>query len=167
MLLLPTSQQEVNRIIDGLPSKSSSGHDDVSNILLKSLKSSLTYPMTLILNQLLETGTFPERMKLAEVIPLYKNKATDHLVNYQPISLLMTMSKVLEKIVYKRVISFLNKHEILCRSQYGFCNQCSCEQVVQELLAKILHSQEDGHQTASIFMDLLKAFDTLNHDLLL
>ena len=101
MLLLPTSQQEVNRIIDGLLSKSSSGHDDVSNILLKSLKSSLTYPMTLILNQSLETGTFPERMKLAEVIPLYKNKATDHLVNYRPISLLMTMLKVLEKIVYK------------------------------------------------------------------
>ena len=100
MLLLPTSQQEVNCIIDSLPSKSSSGHDDVSNILLKSLKSSLTYPMTLILNQSLETGTFPERMKL-EVIPLYKNKATDHLVNYRPISLLMTMSKVLEKIVYK------------------------------------------------------------------
>ena len=101
MLLLPASQQEVNRIIDGLPSKSSSGHDDVSNILLKSLKSSLTYPMTLILNQSLETGTFPERMKLADVIPLYKKKATDHLVNYWPISLLMAMSKVLEKIVYK------------------------------------------------------------------
>ena len=82
MLLFLTSQQEVDRIIDGLPSKSNSGHDDVSNILLKSLKPSLTYPMTIIFNQLLETGTFPERMKLAEVIPLYKNKATDHLVNY-------------------------------------------------------------------------------------
>ena len=101
MLLLRTSQQEVNRIIDSLSSKLSSGHANVSNILLKSLKFSLTYPMTLIFNQSLETGTFPERMKLAEVIPLYKNKATDHLVNYQPISLLMTMLKVLEKIVYK------------------------------------------------------------------
>ena len=64
-------------------------------------------------------------------------------------------------------ISFLNTHEILYRSQYGFHSQCSCEQVVQELLAKILHSQEDGHQAASIFMDLLRAFDTLNHNLLL
>ena len=106
-------------------------------------------------------------MKLAEVIPLYKNKATDHLVNYRPISLLMTMSKVLEKIVHKQVISFLHKHEVLYRSQYGFHSQCSCEQAVQELLAKILHSQEDGHQTVTIFMDLSKAFNTLNHDLLL
>ena len=167
MLLFPTSQQEVDHIINGLPAKSSSGHDDVSNILLKSLKPSLTYPMTLIFNQLLETGTFPERMKLAEVIPLYKNKASDHLVNYRPISLLVTMLKILKKIVYKRVINFLNKHEILYKSQYGFHSQRSCEQAVQELLAKILQSQEDGHQTASIFMDLLKAFDTLNHDLLL
>ena len=91
MLLIPTSQQEVDRIINSMLDKSSSGHDNVSNILLKSLKRSLTYPMTLIFNQLLETGIFPERMKLAEVIPLYKNKATDHLVNYRPISLLVTM----------------------------------------------------------------------------
>ena len=77
------------------------------------------------------------------------------------------MSKILEKIVYKRVINFLNKYEILYKSQYGFPSQRSCKQVVQELLAKILQSQENGYQTASIFMDLLKAFDTLNHGLLL
>ena len=82
MLLIPTSQQEVDHIINDMPAKSSNGHDDVSNILLKSLKPSLTYPMTLIFNQSLEMGIFLERMKLAEVIPLYKYKATDHLVNY-------------------------------------------------------------------------------------
>ena len=82
MLLIPTSQQEVDHIINDMLAKSSSGHDDISNILLKSLKPSLTYPMTLIFNQSLEMGIFPKRMKLAEVIPLYKNKATDHLVNY-------------------------------------------------------------------------------------
>ena len=106
-------------------------------------------------------------MKTAEVIPLYKNKAADQLVNYRPISLLLTMSKVLEKIVYKRVISFLDKHNILYSSQYRFHSHQSCEQAVQELLAKILQSREDNHQTASVFMDLSKALDTLNHSLLL
>ena len=110
---------------------------------------------------------FPDQMKLAEVIPLYKNKAMDHLVNYRPISLLITISKILEKIVYNRVVKFINKNDVLFKSQYGFRSKHSCEQAVQELLAKILHSQEDGHKTASIFMDLSKAFDTLNHDLLL
>ena len=167
MVLFPTSHCEIDKAIANLPSKTSSGYDDKSNVLLKSLRTSLSYPLTLIMNQSLETGVFPDRMKLAEVIPLYKNKAMDHLVNYRPISLLITISKILEKIMYKRVISFINKSDILFKSQYGFRRQHSCEQAVQELLAKILHSQEDGHKTASIFMDLSKAFDTLNHDLLL
>ena len=108
MMLTPTTQQEVISIIDQLPLKSSSGHDGMSNVLLKSLKDSLTYLLMLIFNQSLHTGVFPKKMKLAKVIPPYKNKAMDHLVNYQPISLLMTMSKVLEKLVYKRVISFID-----------------------------------------------------------
>ena len=120
MMLTPTTQQEVISIIGQLPLKSSSGHDGMSNVLLKSLKDSLIYPLTLIFNQLLHMGEFPKRMKLAKVIPLYKNKAMDHLVNYLPISLLMTMSKVLEKLVYKRVSSFIDRHEILYMSQYGF-----------------------------------------------
>ena len=82
MVLFPTSHREVDKLIASLPSKTSSGHDDISNILLKSLQTSLSYPLTIIMNQSLETGVFPDRMKLAEVIPLYKNKAMDHLVNY-------------------------------------------------------------------------------------
>ena len=167
MMLVPTTQEGVQQIIDQLPAKSSSGHNDVSNVLLKSFKNSLTYPLTLIFNQSINEGIFPDKMKLAEVIPLYKNKVMDHLVNYRPISLLMTMSKVLEKLMYKKVVAFIDKHNILYRSQYGFLNQRSCEQAVQELLGKILQTREDGHKTASIYMDLSKAFDTLDHSLLL
>ena len=120
MVLFPTSHSKVDKVIAKLPSKTSSGHDDISNILLKSLRTSLSYPLTIIMNQSLDTGVFPDRMKLAEVIPLYKNKAMDHLVNYQPISLLITISKILEKIVYNRVVKFINKNDVLFKSQYGF-----------------------------------------------
>ena len=167
IVLFPTSHREVDKLIASLPSKTSSGHDDISNILLKSLRTRLLYPLTIIMDQSLETGVFPDRMKLAEVIPLYKNKAMDHLVNYRPILLLITISKIFEKIMYKQVIRFVNKSDVLFKSQYSFQSQHSCEQAVQEPLAKILHSQEDGHKTASIFMDLSKVFDTLNHKLLL
>ena len=101
MVLFPTSHREVDKLIANLPLKTSSGYDDISNVLLKFLQTSLSYPLTIIMNQSLETGVFPDRMKLAEVIPLYKNKAMDHLVNYWPISLLITISKILKKIMYK------------------------------------------------------------------
>ena len=119
------------------------------------------------MNQSLETGVFPDQMKLAEVIPLYKSKALDHLVNHWPISLLITILKILKKLMYICIVKFIDKNDILYKSKYGFRSKHSCEQAVQEILAKILHSQEDGHKTTSIFMDLSKAFDTLNHDLLL
>ena len=77
------------------------------------------------------------------------------------------MSKLLEKLMYKRVYSFINKYDILYRSQYGFHNHRSCEQAIQELLGKILQVREDGDNAASIFLDLLKAFDTLDHKVLL
>ena len=166
MVLKPTSQLEVKKTIDELPTKSSSGHDNMSKTLLKSLSASLTYSQKLIFNQSFKSGVFPDTMKLAEVIPLYKNKAMDHLIKYRPILLLVMISKLLEKLMYKCVYLFINKNGILYNSQYGFCSHCLCEQAIQELLGKILQAKEDGQQSASIFLDLSKTFDTLDHTVL-
>ena len=159
--------KEVEKEIDGLPNKSSSGCDNVSNLLLKSLKTSITYPLQIIFPQSLQTGVFPEKMKEAEVVPLYKKKETDKVINYCPISLLMTVSKLLEKLMYKCIYLFLNKYDVLYQSQYGFRKHHSCEQAIQELIGKILPAREEGLQSASIFLDLSKAFDTLDHDVML
>ena len=78
----------------------------------------------------------------------------------------MTLSKILEKIIYKRVYNYLDKNNILYESQYGFCNKRSCEQAITELLGHILQAKESYHLSASIFLDLSKAFNTLNHDVL-
>ena len=106
-------------------------------------------------------------MKVAEVIPLYKGNEKDNTVNYRPISLLMTISKLLEKIIYKRVFKFLDKYELLYQSQYGFHNQHSCRQAITELTGKLLQAKEAGLHSTSVFLDLLKAFDTLDHQVLL
>ena len=102
-------------------------------------------------------------MKIAEIIPLYKGKERDEVVNYRPISLLMTISKLLEKIIYIRVYSFLEDHNIL----YGFRSKRSCNQAITELTGRLLQAKEVSLHSAAIFLDLSKAFDTLNHEVLL
>ena len=139
-VLRRTTQLEICNLIAKLPSKTSTGHDQIGNVLLKQLNESISYPLELIFNCSIAEGTFPEMMKKAEVIPLYKGKEQDIIINYHPISLLMTISKILEKIVYSRLYSFLEKKSILYESQYGFKSKRSCEQVVSELLGRILQA---------------------------
>ena len=167
MFLNYTSKDEIESVVKSLPNKVSSGYDQISNNLLKQLSSSISYPLEIIFNQSIQQGIFPMLMKKVEVIPLYKGKDREDLVNYRPISLLITISKLLEKIVYKRVYKFLDDNSILYDSQYGFRSKWSCSQAIAELTGKILQAREDGKKSASIFLDLSKAFDTLDHSVLL
>ena len=100
-------------------------------------------------------------MKLAETTPLYKGKEIYYTTNYRPISLLLTISKLLEKIVYKRVYSFLNQTDQLYNSQYGFRTAHSCDDAVSELVGEVLKNRENKKFTAALYLDLSKAFDTL------
>ena len=136
-------------------------------MILKSLNEAISLPLCRIFNQLTSEGRFPDLMKLAKVVPLYKSKEMDIIVNYRPISLLITTSKVLEKIIYKRVYSYLERNNILYNSQYGFKTNHNCEQAIMELVSRLLHPRERGEHSVSIFLDLSKAFDTLNHTVLL
>ena len=106
-------------------------------------------------------------MKLAEVVPVYKGGDESISNNYRPISLLITISKILEKIIYARTYQFLEKNNILFKSQYGFRNQHSCNDAISELVGEITKNKERGMHTAGIFLDLSKAFDTLPHAILL
>ena len=120
MMMKFTSQDEIKQMITKLPNKTSCGHDKISNSLLKSLANSISYPLCNIFNQSISEGIYPDQMKLAEIIPLYKGKASDNVINYRPISLLVTISKVIEKLIYKRTIKFIDKYKLLYDSQYGF-----------------------------------------------
>ena len=106
-------------------------------------------------------------MKVAEIIPLYKGQEEDHVVNYRPVSLLMTMLEVLEKLIYSRLYKFLTKHNILYDSQYGFRLRHSCEDAILEMVSRLLQARNEDKHCAGIFLDLSKAFDTLDHHLLL
>ena len=110
MYLHPITPSEIQRSIDKLPSKNSSGYDGISNKFLEGIKFAITVPLSKIFNFSISTGEFPENMKLSEVIPLFKKGALDLMINYRPISLLITLLKLLEKCIYKHLYNFINKN---------------------------------------------------------
>ena len=154
LALHSTNPKEIEKIISSLPNKTSYGHDRISNKLLKSFNKAISYPLSLIFNQSIAQGVFPKRMQLAEVVPLHKGKDMDTVINYRSISLLITVLKVLEKIVYHHVYSFLEAKKIIYDSQYGLRTRHYCEQAIMEFTSRILQAEEKGEHSASIFWDL-------------
>ena len=118
VFLSPCIEVELLKIIDSLPNKNSAGHDGISNVLVKNLKAEIIISLTIIFNNSLSAGIFPELMKHAEVVPLYKSGIKLETTNYRPISLLLTISKILEQFVYKEIYTFLNDGQLF-ESQYG------------------------------------------------
>ena len=167
LFLTPTSEEEIHYLINSLPNKASSGHDSISNNLLIKISPSILEPLAIIFNKSLETGVFPEEMKLADVVPLYKSKSEYECTNYRPISLLLTISKLLAKLMYKRTYHFLEQTDQLYQSQYGFRKSHSCETAIMELASSIIKGKDDGFYTLALFIDLSKAFDTVDHNILL
>ena len=121
----------------------------------------------MIFNKSIQEGVFPDEMKNADLIPLYKSKEKFLVNNYRPISLLVTISKLLEKVVYTRTYKFLCDTEQLYQSQYGFRSGYSCENAICELVGTIAKHKEQKETSIGVFVDLSKAFDTLNHSMLL
>ena len=143
LFLNPTTTQEIVKIVSRLPNKSSSGHDNISNILLKEIIDQLATVLEEVFNKSMLLGEFPMLIKLAEVVLLYKSKEHFLETNYRPISLLTTMSKVLEKIVYQRVYSFLQDTGQIYDNQYGFRANHSCEHAIGQVVGSLVKNMEN------------------------
>ncbi len=168
IFLAPTSAIEIEKTVSKFRPKKSSGYDGISNILLKKIINIISIPLSVVFNKSLNNGIFPDKIKIAEIIPIYKLKGQkDDLSSYRPISLLPVISKVLEKIVYNRVYWFLCKKQLLYHSQYGFRHNHSTIDAVLELIGQIIKGFDRGEYTLAVYLDLSKAFDTLSHDTIL
>ena len=163
----PVTEGNILKIIDKLKNKDSSSFDRLSTKLLKRLKLELCGPLTLIINQCLQQGTFPNKLKIAKVIPIYKNNDETHLNNYRPISLLPSISKVFEKTIFQQLHAHFKLNNLYFSSQYGFREQHSCELAAIELTDKIVLEMDSNNLPLCIFIDLSKAFDTIDHNFLL
>ena len=153
-------------LINGLKPKHSSGHDEISSKLLKDIGVVIAPTLSVIINQSLCTGVFPDKLKIAKVIPLFKKGDESLIENYRPISLLSSISKVFERIVFNQLYKYLDDNNLLFDSQYGFIKHHSTELAAVELIDRIYETMDQGDIPISIFRDLSKAFDTLDHSIL-
>ena len=115
-----TEPKHVEKLIHSLKPKNSAGHDNISSKLLKEIVDIISRPISIIINQSLCTGIFPDKLKLAKVIPLFKKDDDKIFGNYRPISLLSSISKVFEKVAFDQLYDYLTSHGLLFDSQYGF-----------------------------------------------
>ena len=147
--------------------KTSSGYDGISTQLLKFLSPALISPLRLIINQSLITGIFPDKLKIAKVVPFFKKGDIAKCDNYQPMSLLSAISKLFEKVVYNQLYEYFTKNKLFHENQYGFRTKHSTELAVTELTDRMLINIDNKKLPLAIFMDLSKAFDTFDHQILI
>ena len=120
-----------------------------------------------VINQMINTSVFPDNLKIAKVKPLFKKGDKSLFTNYRPISLLPAISKVFEKVIFKLLYEYFTENNIFFKSHYCFRSQHSNELAALELMDRIVLDLENKGTIFSIFIDLSKKFDTLNHDILI
>ena len=165
--LYPTNPTEVEDHIKNLNVRKSVGPYSIPNQILKEFNSLFSIPISLIFNMSLESGVFPQKMKIALVIPIFKKGDNQDCNNYRPISLLPNISKLFEKLIHNRLSKFLEENKCLFSKQFGFRNKHSTTHALIDITETVRKALDDNEFACGVFLDFKKAFDTVNHRILL
>ena len=165
--LAPVMEQEVRRELSTLNHKKSPGPDSIPAKLIKECATQFSTPLTLLYNKSFMLAKYPGQWKLATVTALYKKKTRSLPENYRPISLLNIFGKVFEKLVYIQMMNFFDKHKILFVYQYGVRKKHLTSLALIDTVDKIKFALDKNDYALGILLDITKAFDSINHDILI
>ena len=167
LTLKETTPDEVVKIINDLDGKKSGDIYNISPDLVKLNGQVIAQVLTIIFNQSIIEGCFPRAMKVAKIIPIHKGDSALSVSNYRPISLLPIFSKIFERLIYNRLIGFVNENKILSELQFGFQKNKSTENAVTSIVSTLDEAKLNRKSSYCVFLDFAKAFNTINHDILL
>jgi len=167
MFFTPTTSHEINTLINQLDIKKAIDIYNFPIPIIKNVSDLISVPISLIINESVSKGLFPEKLKLSKVIPILKRGDIHNIENYRPISILPLFDKIFEKIVHKRLMKYLDDQNILFTSQFGFQKGKSTADAVLKLTNEIHTARMNKEVCCAILLDLAKAFDTVNHKILL
>jgi hypothetical protein len=163
----PVTPLEVGSLVKKLKSKTSCGYDEIPITIIKENIDLLQFPLAQFFNECFEEGCFPDQLKIAKVIPIHKKGSKTDSKNYRPISLLPTLSKLLERIIKDRLVRHLYLNKILSERQFGYQKSIGTGDAIRTLVRDVVQQLNEKRKTAGLFMDLSSAFDTINHGILL
>ena len=163
----PCTTNEVYLLIEQLNPHKGTGPNGIHSEILKLINHLISDTLCNIFNMCITSGKHPDRLKLAHALPIFKKGSRLLVSNYRPISLLSNLNKILEKIMHQRIYAFLEKYEILYELQFGFRAGYSTTHALIHMTEAIRSALDSGSVTCGIFVDFQKAFDTVNHDILL
>ena len=163
----PTNAGVVEQKLKTLKTNKAVRPNSIPTKILITYPKSLDKPLLELINLIFAQGKFPTILKIAKVIPIHKKGDKSECDNDRPISLISNISKLLEKLVHDRLYSFLEKEKLLLEGQYGFRNKRSTTDTLTDITERIRDPYDKGYHACGAFLDFRKAFDTVNHEILL
>ena len=166
-LINQTNPQEIESIIKKFDSTKGVGPNSIPPKIIKQISHLISSPLAKIFNKSFSTGIFPDLLKISKINPIHKKDSKLQISNYRPISLLSNINKIIEKLMFQRLYAFLEKYKCIYDLQFGFRENHSTNHAIISIIQKIQDAIKNNKIAVGIFIDLQKAFDTVNHAILL